>query len=246
MIDFAHLPRPLRRVVTSAVGTYAAYVAYGLVHPRLLRSTATSLERGDELPGDDLVPEADWCRDFATTIAAPADEIWPWLAQMGYGRAGWYGWYPYENGGRGSPHEIIPALQDLASGDIIPDGPHADAGFGVWRVHELEPNVALVLHSRRHPTTGLEVEPDGDQTYIDCSWSFVLVPILAARTRLVVRVRAKVHAGSAGRIAARAARLVFGLGDAVMENTMLRGIRARAELAYQASLFADDPSPMRV
>ena len=30
----------------------------------------------------------EWNRGI--TIAAPAEAIWPWLVQLGYGRAGWY------------------------------------------------------------------------------------------------------------------------------------------------------------
>jgi proline iminopeptidase len=229
MRTFERLPASIQKLATSAVGTYAAYVAYGLGHPRLLRGQVTSAERAAALPGDELVGDADWITDVATSIAAAPAAIWPWLVQMGYGRAGWYGWYPFENGGHGSASEIIESLQHLAIGDVLPDGPRAAEGFGVWRVERLEPTRALVLYSRRELTTGLEVGPAATSMYVACSWAFVLVPQDGELTRLHVRVRARVHAGRRGRLVVRAARSLLGAGDTVMENTMVEGIRRRAE-----------------
>jgi len=229
MLAFHRLPRSLQRIATSAPGTYAAYLVHGLREPGLLHSGVTDRERAVALPGDALVPAADWVTDFAITIETAPAEIWPWLVQMGYGRAGWYGWYPYENGGRGSTDEIVESLQHLALGDRIPDGPRAAEGFGVWSVQRLDRDRALVLHSRRHLMSGLEVAPDVRGLVVDCSWAFVLEPVAAHRTRLHVRVRAALQAGRSGRLLGRVARLVFGLGDSVMENTMVDGIRRRAE-----------------
>lgn len=224
--------QPLHRLRHSALGTYAAYLAHGLRHPPLLRSSATAEERALRLPGDRLVCHPDWITDFTIEIRAPAIDIWPWLLQMGYGRAGYYGWYRYDNGGVASADIIVPELQHLAVGDIVPDGPDADAGFGVWRVEQLERDRALVLYSRREPFTGREIPRTSSAPCIECSWAFVLTPLDGERTRLHVRVRAIMrHATSTSRALTRAARLFFGFGDSVMENTMLDGIRRRAEHA---------------
>jgi hypothetical protein len=114
-------------------------------------------------------------------------------------------------------------------GDVIPDGPRARQGYGVWRVRALERDRAMVLFSRRRPMSGYELR-EGDQVApsIACSWAFVMRPEASARTRLHVRVRAHVEAGG-NPLVARLARWFFGLGDTVMENTMLDGIRERAE-----------------
>ncbi|HEY0709026.1 MAG TPA: hypothetical protein VGG33_19615 [Polyangia bacterium] len=169
--------------------------------------------------------------NFATDIAAPPEKVWPWLLQMGYGRAGWYTWFPLDNGGVPSAEAIVPTLQDVKLGDVFPDGPRAREGFGVWRVRQLDANRALVLHSRRDPVSGREVDgtigPDGANA-IDCSRAFVLT-LTPNGTRLRVRVRARLLGRLARPALAKAARLMFGLGDNVMENTMLAGIRARAE-----------------
>jgi len=231
------LGRAARRAVVSAPGIYAAYLVHGLRNPKLLRPGVTASERAEALPGDEIVLRPDWTTNFAVDIAAPPDKVWPWLVQIGYGRAGWYTWFPMDNGGVPSAEVIVPALQTLAVGDVIPDGARAAEGFGVWRVHTLERPRWLVLHSRRNPVTGREIPPSGDgrDAFIDCSWAFVLVENMPGQTRLRVRVRVRFHGKVWIAPVARAARILFGLGDNVMENTMLAGIRARAERAAMAS-----------
>lgn len=218
----------LRRAGTSAIGTYSVYVGYGLIHAGLRRPYAGP-EASEPLPGDELIdaPESD--KTFAIDIGVPPDQVWPYLTQMGYGRAGWYGWYPLENGGRGSASGIVPELQSLAIGDVIPDGPHADEGKGVWRVIDLEPPATMVLFSRRALVSGQEIELGQaiNEPTIECSWAFIVRP-QGAGSRLIVRVRARYLAIDSG-VVGSLARRFFDLGDTVMEWTMLDGIKARAE-----------------
>ncbi len=218
----------VRRAATSAIGTYAAYVGYGLVHPTLRRP-----DRGPEayepLAGDELIAAPETTKTFTIDIDAPPEAVWPYLVQMGFGRGGWYGWYPLENGGRGSAASILEEHQDLEIGDVIPDGPDASVGFGVWRVHDLDAPTTMVLYSRRVATDGRELdlgEPIREPTF-ECSWAFVLRP-RDAGCRLIVRVRARFLATDDG-LLARATRRFFDLGDTVMERTMLEGIKQRAE-----------------
>jgi hypothetical protein len=221
--------RAARRAGLSAVGTYAAYLVHGLRHPGLLRPTVTAEERADRLPGDDIVRDPDWVTNFGIDIAVPPGRVFPWIVQIGYGRAGWYTWFPLDNGGVPSAETIVPALQALVVGDAIPDGPRAAEGFGVWRVRALEAPRSLVLHSRRNPFNGREVPAGEDgSAFIDVTWVFALAQT-SHGTRLRVRVRAKLAGGMWVAPAAHAARLLFGLGDNVMENSMLEGIRERSE-----------------
>jgi hypothetical protein len=55
---------------------------------RTCRATPDEVRRS--LPGDDLVSDPLCSATHAITIQASADQVWPWLAQMGAGRAGWY------------------------------------------------------------------------------------------------------------------------------------------------------------
>ena len=58
-------------------------------------------------------------------IAAPPERVWPWRVQMGAGRAGWYSYDRIDNGGRPSADRIVPELQRLAVGDVMPAVPGA-------------------------------------------------------------------------------------------------------------------------
>lgn len=53
---------------------------------------ATTLEKRRPLPGDGMVPNPIFTSTHAVTIDAPPEDVWPWIAQMGGGRAGWYSW----------------------------------------------------------------------------------------------------------------------------------------------------------
>src|SRR5205823_12500282 len=67
----------------------APVLYFAAIRPQLLGWGASGQERRQSLPGDDLVP-ARWQTTRAITISAPAEEVWPWLVQMGYSRGGWY------------------------------------------------------------------------------------------------------------------------------------------------------------
>lgn len=220
----------VKRVATSALGTYVAYLAYGVTHPSMLRR-AGPFDAYKPLAGDAIVANPQWQTTFTRIIEAPPEDVWPWLVQMGWGRAGYYTWYPWDNGGVPSADRIVPELQDLAIGGVIPDGPRSREGFGVWRVHTLERPWTMVLVSKRNLITGREIE-DGDgsnESFIDCSWAFVLEPLTGNRTKLVIRVRAAFERLHGAAFMSRVARLVFGVGDAVMEQSLLDGIKERAE-----------------
>ena len=51
---------------------------------------STGIERGIRLPGDEVLPDAENMGTKAISINATPEEIWPWIAQMGVGRAGMY------------------------------------------------------------------------------------------------------------------------------------------------------------
>jgi hypothetical protein len=77
-------------------------------------------DRRTALPGDDLLPQARAEITHHVDIASPPELVWPWLVQMGRGRGGWYSWDLLDNGGARSAERIIPALQKLAVGDVLP------------------------------------------------------------------------------------------------------------------------------
>ena len=62
-----------------------------LIHSGLFRGVeASEAEQRAARPGDGLVQPADVVMDRAFTVGAPPETVWPWLVQLGKGRAGWY------------------------------------------------------------------------------------------------------------------------------------------------------------
>ena len=92
--------------------------------------------------GDDIVSDAHAQLTHAASIDAPPQDVWPWLLQMGCQRAGWYSWDALDNAGVRSAERIIPELQHLAVGDVLPARPGGAGGFKVLRI---VPERALVL-----------------------------------------------------------------------------------------------------
>jgi hypothetical protein len=139
------------------------------------------------LAGDELLPEATALTTHAITIAAPPAAVWPWLAQMGWGRAGWYTYrwvdrllFP-ANGP--SANQLLPEHQQLEVGDRVLDGPpEADCWF---TVEQLEPDRLLVLRSTRHLPASWRQRGLG----MDWIWSWQLSQPDPGRTRLIQRNR---------------------------------------------------------
>jgi hypothetical protein len=115
--------------------------------------TATPAERQATRPGDDIIARPDVVMDRAFTVAGPPAAVWPWIAQLGKKRAGWYLPRTVERflprRGR-AVRDIHPAWQQLAVGDIIPDYGGEDATFEVAAV--TQPS-ALVYRSVRGRVT---------------------------------------------------------------------------------------------
>jgi hypothetical protein len=163
-----------------AAGSVARFVAVGgaiglaymrLVRPWQLGWGATEEERERVLPGDGLVEAPTLDATRAITIRAQPSDIWPWLAQVGVNRAGWYSYDLLDNLGRPSAREIIPELQDIKVGDIMPMSP--DGRHGI-RVHALDPPCSMIWG-----TPG------------DTSWVWLLDPQPDGTTRLITRVRSR-------------------------------------------------------
>jgi hypothetical protein len=186
----------------------------------------TSSERTRALLGDELVPRPAIITDHAVDIAVPAHRIWPWLLQMGWHRGGWYThrWvdrllFPAN---APSAEAFLPEFQQLALGDLVPDGPPETGCF--FTVERLEPHRALVLLSHTHLPPQLLHRPG---VKLDFSWAFVLEPLPGGRTRFHFR----------SRITARpwwlllSYRLVLVPADFVMARSMCRGLKRRAEQA---------------
>jgi hypothetical protein len=135
---------------------------------------ATRDEVAQKLPGDELIPQPIGSVNHAITIHRPPHDVWPWLAQMGSGRAGWYAYDFIDNGGHPSAERILPEFQKIGVGTILPALPGAT---DVFLVVQCEPERNLVLSWRL---------PNGKY---QTTWAFVLERPQPDKTRLVVRGR---------------------------------------------------------
>lgn len=217
------LGRARRRLVPAALAAAVPLGYAGLVRPRLARLGATKEEAGRALPGDDLVEGARGRATMAATIDAPPEDVWPWLAQMGLGRAGWYSVDRLDLFGGSSAEELHPEWQQIAVGDRLDSSPEGKTWFDVAL---LEPERVLGLTSRVDLRRGVSV-PAGEplpRIAGESSWVFVLEPRGDA-TRLLVR--------TGGHQRPRLVGLVNPLGwlpvHALMQTRQLRGLRARVE-----------------
>ncbi len=232
----------MRKVFIAGASVAGAVVAYrAVVEPwwrgwGVIDRPAESIYRGDDIITDPTALET-----RAIVVDAPPDRIWPWLVQMGYGRAGWYSYDAIDMTG-GSARDIVPELQHLAVGDIVPT--HPGGGF---EVRILEPDHALVLYSdtslvkrqaEAAKAAGHEPPPANLQatsTFLTASqpmdfaasWAFILEPLDGERTRLVERFR--VRFGADDRPWTKATLPVVGFGVFLMVRRQLLGLRDRVE-----------------
>jgi hypothetical protein len=160
------------------------------------------------LPGDGLVQRPTFNATRAVTITARPDEIWPWLVQIGVGRAGWYSYDWFDNLGHPSAERIIPAFQQLAVGDLIPISPDGKQGFWV-----------KAFEAHRWILWG---DKEGDVT-----WYWGLSPLDERQTRLITRVRMRYRWTSPVVLF----NMLVEFADIVMMRKCLLGIKQRAEAA---------------
>jgi hypothetical protein len=171
------------------------------------------------LPGDEILARPGHTIDRATLINAPAAEVWPWLVQLGKGRAGWYApswieWFMPSS--KQGAHKIVPKLQKVRVGDV-----HPDWGPASLQVLEIKKNKYIVYGSVRDKAEVLQ-----QSTYL-FSWALILMPINAEQCRLYVRLRFRrpKHA-----ILAYVLYILGGLFDYLTIIVLFSGLKQRLHL----------------
>lgn len=188
-------------------------VAYLLwARPYQLRWGASEQEVKRPMPGDELDPHPTFLATRAITIKGTPEDIWPWLLQMGYGRAGYYGYDLLENLGspRGirSADQILPEFQRFKVGDEVPISPAAREVFYAIVTHQY-----LIWAG----TTGKH--PGG------FTWS--LYPVNERQTRLVSRIRWSYHSWT--QPAALFLDIFTEFTDHLAVRKILQGVKGRVE-----------------
>lgn len=198
----------------SAVLAAAVAGSVILARHRYLGWGATPEERRRPLPGDDLIPRPDLRATRAVTVRAAGEHVWPWIAQLGQGKGGFYSYDFLENLAGCDIHSasaIVPEWQHPGVGDAVRLHPQS-----ALEVAAIEPGRWLVL--RGGVPMGAAPPP------FDFTWAFVVEEEPGGTTRLLVRERYGYRRRWVGLLVEPVELVSF-----LMTQKMLRGIRDRAE-----------------
>lgn len=190
--------------ITAATAAAVSFVVYRRWH---LSWGATHDEVVASMPGDDLLQTAQFQATRAITIEAPPEQVWPWLVQVGFGRAGFYSYDLFDNLGRPSATTLLPNWQHPWPGDIaapMTRPASVDTAFVFGPIVEND----HMVWSKPNST-----------------WAWQLTPLDQHRTRLVTRLRQRYPITPSLPLTLGLMELV----DFPMMRKMLLGIRARAE-----------------
>jgi hypothetical protein len=218
---------PLALIFAASAAT-AALLSRPAARRDVLGWVATAQEQLEPLPGDDLL-SVESGATHAITIATPPAAIWPWLAQMGYGRAGWYSHDLLDHAGRPSAEKIRPELQAIARGDLIPSSAGARTYFEVMDLRE-GAHLVLGFHLVWPFRSARWAEPS-TRVSQRATWSFVLRTAGDGATRLIVRSRGVSRPGWLW----APWNAFFSVAHVPMQRKQLLGIRRRTEQAARGA-----------
>ncbi|HEX6247760.1 MAG TPA: hypothetical protein VFZ64_07820 [Nocardioidaceae bacterium] len=193
-------------VALAGAGALALAARYRSWH---LTWGATDDEASGPMPGDDLLDGATFVATRAISIPAPPERVWPWLVQVGFGRAGFYSYDLVDNLGRPSADEVLPEYQTPSVGDLAAPMSASTDERTAFRVASIEEPRALVWS-----------KPDS-------TWAWRLTPDGRGGTRLVTRLKARYDVGPMLPVTV----LLMEVGDFPMMRRMLLGIAERAARA---------------
>ena len=205
-------------LVLDALTAVPWFVASPLVRAWHLRWGATPDEVHGSMPGDEVVPRAQFNATRAVTVDAPPARVWPWIVQLGYRRAGFYTYDLIDNAGQRSAERILEEYQHPAAGDLMPMFKELHGLAIAYTVTAFETDRWMVWVHRPNPTE----EPDS-------TWTWRLTPLPGGGTRLVTRMKQDYRWQTPSLAVFNF--ILMELGDFAMERRMLKGIKRRAESA---------------
>ena len=164
----------------------AAQIVWNLVATpftgrRRLRWGTVGTEESDSLPGDEFVPEPKWSYTLGLAVDASPQNVWPWIAQVGQGRGGFYTYQTLEN---------IAGCKITNTTEILPEHQHPAVGEDIYlhptappmRIEIVDPPHALVLF-------GSPADVGADESWGMSTWQFVVKPDPDGGSRLLTRGR---------------------------------------------------------
>jgi hypothetical protein len=194
--------------IADALSGLPLFLTAPLYRPWHLRWGAMDEEVDGPMPGDEIVPRASFNPTRAITIAAPPENVWPWIVQMGYRRAGWYTYDLLDNAGSESADRILEEFQHPRIGDWVPMASKVNETTA-FKVAAFETNQWLLW------------EKPGS------TWAWKLIPLAGGRTRLITRLKARTAWENP--ISALSSLVLLEFGDFPMMRRCLKGIKSRAE-----------------
>jgi hypothetical protein len=175
---------------------------------------------GRTMPGDDLVAEPRWEWTHGVEVEVAVDEVWPWVAQMGADRGGFYSYQWLENlvgcrvrnTGTVHPEWAVGCGDELSLHPAMPPLP----------VVMVDPGRAFVVHSGPEPDIDLARD-----RWADCSWAFLVEPLGECRSRVISRYRCATSDDLVTRL--QLGPTLIEPVSFAMDRRMLLGIKQRAE-----------------
>lgn len=199
-----------------AAGALPIWAATPFIRHWHLRWHSTDDEVRSDMPGDDIVKMAQFNATRSVTVGVPPERVWPWIAQLGYKRGGFYTYDMLDNASQTSANSVIDEYQRIGVGDLIPMY-HELHGLAIaYKVAAFELFKWMVWVHR--PNEG--EEPDS-------TWSWRLTPLPGGGTRLVTRMKQDYRWETPGLALFNLIMMEF--ADFAMERRMLKGIKIRAE-----------------
>jgi hypothetical protein len=172
---------------------------------------------GREYPGDELVPHPRWQWTHGIEIDAPVERVWPWVAQIGTERGGFYSYQFLENviGCRLRTADVVHAeWQDIGPGSVV----HLHPSIAM-PVVAAEPGRWFVANGHDEHLAGHE------RRYVNVSWLFFVEPLDGGRSRFVSRFRTDYDET----LSLPMGPLFIEPVGYVMDRRMLLGLKERAE-----------------
>ncbi len=194
---------------------------FGIANALIPNWGSTPEEQAQALPGDEIFahPVLRWVHGM--TIDAKPEAVWPWIAQMGDTRSGFYSYRFVE--------KAITAVAGIDASNyyrntntIHPEWQTPPIGQGMimdaFVLRDYKPNQYMVAA----PTPGTDSA--------GLLWTWYLSPTADGRTRLIVHMRIQIPGAEGNKLVEGA----FNLATFMMERKMMDGIKLRAEGGMEA------------
>lgn len=221
-----------RQILEGIEGIIIAIACYLTFFLKPLRNRwgLTKSEANRSLIGDEIIKHPKVQFSHGITINAPTSAVWPWIAQMGQGRGGFYTYEALENLAGlniSNANKILPEYQEPRIGDLIPFTP-TDAYPLVF----CESRHAMVLGVSLDMDTGKLFDPEEftPDNFFRLSWLWYVEDLGENRSRFISRNRLTYSPSLAN-------KLLFGwMMEPIvftMDRKMCLGIKKRAERYHQ-------------